>query len=73
MHYNSYPQQSTPTPGNTPRQTPFAVSLLSIQQREATEEAHRQQNYKLWFWLLIILCLASLGSFILAPHLIPGL
>ncbi|GHO42785.1 hypothetical protein [Ktedonospora formicarum] len=71
MHYN--PQQPTPAPGNNSHQSPFVAALLSIQQREATEEAHRQQNYKLWFWLLIILSLASLGSFLLAPHLIPGL
>lgn len=37
------------------------------------DDEQRQANFKLWLWLLIILCLASLGSLWLAPHFIPGL
>ncbi|GHO62025.1 hypothetical protein KSC_009170 [Ktedonobacter sp. SOSP1-52] len=46
---------------------------MSEYRDETKDDAQHQANFKLWLWLLIILCLASLGSLLLAPHFIPGL
>jgi hypothetical protein len=63
-------QNGSEKPANTNAPPPPGLSGGAL---PATRESHRTHNLQVWILLLVVMCLACLGSLSLAPYILPDL